>query len=59
MKEIIVYDINGKITMNFAVNVNYKDIDYEVPVERLVSPEVKRIVLRDIGGVDEQLGGRF
>lgn len=50
MKEVIVYDINGVITMNFAVNFNGEDIEYNVPSEEMITPEIKRIVLTDIKG---------
>ena len=46
MKEVIVYDIEGNITFNFAVNYDGEDIEYKVPPGG--TPEIKRIVLRDI-----------
>lgn len=46
MKEVIVYDVEGRITMNFAVNYDGENIEYEVPPGG--TPEIKRIVLRDI-----------
>ena len=48
MKEVIVYDIEGNITFNFAVNYDGENIEYEVPPGGMATPEIKRIVLRDI-----------
>ena len=46
MKEVIVYDVEGRITMNFAVNYDGENIEYEVPPGG--TPEITRMVLRDI-----------